>query len=71
MTASSPFLTFDGGTRMVHDCNIRKGWLRFTSEIDPSRIRIPMGEQMVNVDLNKMFAGSMITRDSRISIQHS
>ncbi|MFH0755856.1 MAG: hypothetical protein V2B15_01040 [Bacteroidota bacterium] len=64
MSASSPFLTFDGGTRIVHDCNISRGWLRFTSEIDPSDIRIPVGEQMQNVDLNKMIAGSMITRDS-------
>lgn len=64
LSASSSLLTFDGGTRIVHDCNIGRGWLRFTSEIDPSDIRIPVGEQMVNVDLNKIFAGSLITRDS-------
>jgi hypothetical protein len=64
LLASKPFLTFDGGTRIVHDCNISRGWLRFTAEIDPSDIKIPVGEQMVNVALNKMFAGSLITRDS-------
>jgi hypothetical protein len=62
--ASNPLLTFDGGTRIVHDCDIGRGWLRFTAEIDPKDIRIPVGEQMVNVGLNKLFAGSMITRDS-------
>ncbi len=64
LNATSPYLTFDGGTRIVHDCNIRKNWLRFTSMIDPADIRIPVPEQMQNVALNKIFAGSMITRDS-------
>ena len=62
--ADKPTLTFDGGTRIVHDCNIGKGWLRFTAEIIPSDIRIPVGENMMNTDLNKLFAGSLITRDS-------
>ena len=64
LNASSPYLAFDGGTRIVHDCNIGKDWLRFTSTIDPADITIPVPEQMQNVILNKIFAGSMITRDS-------
>jgi len=64
LAATSPTLLFDGGTRIVHDCNIRKDWLRFTAEIDPANIRIPVPEAMQNVALNKIFAGSMITRDS-------
>ncbi|MCK5136766.1 MAG: hypothetical protein KAR19_13330 [Bacteroidales bacterium] len=64
LSATNPFLTFDGGTRIVHDCDIGKAWLRFTSEIDPADIYIPVDEQMKNVALNKIFAGSMITRDS-------
>ncbi len=64
LAASNPYLLFDGGTRIVHDCNIGKEWLRFTSFIDPEVIQIPVPEAMQNVDLNKVFAGSMITRDS-------
>lgn len=64
LSASNPTLLFDGGTRIVHDCNIRKDWLRFTAAIDPADIQIPVSESMQNVDLNKIFAGSMITRDS-------
>ncbi len=64
MSAGNPYLTFDGGARIVHDCNIGKAWLRFTREIDPADIRIPVGEQMKNIALDKIFAGSMITRDS-------
>ena len=62
--ADKPTLTFDGGTRIVHDCKIGKGWLRFTADIIPSDIRIPVGENMMNTDLNKLFAGTLITRDS-------
>jgi len=64
LSATNPYLLFDGGTRIVHDCNIRKDWLRFTSLIDPANISIPVPEQMQNVSLNKIFAGSMITADS-------
>lgn len=62
--ADKTTLTFDGGTRIVHDCDIGKGWMRFTSDIDPANIRIPVSENMMNTDLNKLFAGSLITRDS-------
>lgn len=64
LLATSPYLTFDGGTRVVHDCDIGRGWLRFTAELDPANIRIPVGEQTIDVSLNKLFAGSLITRDS-------
>jgi hypothetical protein len=62
--ADNPRLTFDGGARVVHDCNMGKEWLRFTAELDPGDIRIPVGEQMQNTALQKIFAGSLITRDS-------
>ncbi len=64
LAASEPFLTFDGGVQVVHDCNISKDWLRFTSPVDPGEIRIPVSEQMQNVALNRIFAATMITRDS-------
>ena len=32
--------------------------------VDPAAIRIPVPEQMQNTALNKIFAGTMITRDS-------
>jgi hypothetical protein len=57
-------LTFDGGTRLVHNCDVNKSWLRFTATIDPADIRIPIPQQMQNTALNRIFAGSMITRDS-------
>ena len=62
--ADAPLLTFDGGVRLVHSCDINRSWLRFTAEVDPADIRIPIPEQMQNTDLNRIFAGTMITRDS-------
>mgnify|MGYP006281643025 CR=1 FL=1 len=62
--ADSPQLTFDGGARIIHDCDIARDWMRFTAELNPEDIRIPVGEEMQNVGLNKIFAGSLITRDS-------
>jgi len=64
MYASQPFLAFDGGTRIVHDCPVGRAWLRFTSVVDPEDITIPIPVQMQNTDLNNIYAGSLITRDS-------
>jgi hypothetical protein len=64
MTASRSNLEFDGGVKIMHECRVGRDWLRFTAVIDPNDIRIPVGEQMLNTDLNKIFAGSLITRDS-------
>ncbi len=43
--ADKPTLTFDGGTRIVHDCSIGKGWLRFTADINPSEYQDPCGRE--------------------------
>jgi hypothetical protein len=64
LRADAPLLTFDGGVRLVHSCDVERSWLRFTAELDPANIRIPVAEQMQNTALNRIFAGSMITRDS-------
>ena len=64
LSADTSFLIFDGGIRLAHDCDIGKSWLRFTSAIDPADIHIPIPEQMQNTALDKVFAGTLITRDS-------
>jgi len=64
LSADTAYLAFEGGIRLVHECDIGKSWLRFNSYIDPADIRIPIPEQMQNTDLNKIFSGTMITRDS-------
>ncbi|MDF1575421.1 MAG: hypothetical protein P1P86_09545 [Bacteroidales bacterium] len=64
LSVDTLFLSFDGGVRLVHECDLGKSWLRFNAAIDPANIRIPVPAQMQNTDLNKIFSGTMITRDS-------
>ncbi len=64
LSADTTFLKFDGGIRLVHNCDINRSWLRFTSVINPADIHIPIPEQMQNTALDKIFSGTMITRDS-------
>lgn len=63
--AAKSFLTFDGGTRILHNCNkISRNWLRFTAEIDPAHVLIPVPEQPVSDNNVKIFNGHFITTDS-------
>jgi len=63
-TSSSPLLTFDGAARLVHDCQIGRNWLKFNSVIDPQNVLIPVSETPVDINLNRIYAGMMLTRDS-------
>lgn len=42
LKASNQFLTYVGGTRIVHSCRIGKSYLAFEGEIDPKDIQIPI-----------------------------
>ncbi len=42
LKASNQFLTYVGGTRIVHTCKIGKSYLSFEGEIDPKEILIPI-----------------------------
>jgi hypothetical protein len=64
LMADAPLLTFDGGVRLVHSCTIGRSWLRFNAQLDPANIRIPIPEQIQNTAMNRIYAGTMITRDS-------
>ncbi len=64
LSADTSYLKFDGGLRLVHDCAVERSWLRFTSVINPADIHVPIPEQMQNTALDKIFSGTMITRDS-------
>lgn len=46
LQASQQFLTFDGGTKIVHNCGkIGKSYLKFTGEINPKEILIPIPQK--------------------------
>jgi len=65
MEASRPFLTFEGGTEIEHFCeNIPTRWMHFRSEIDPQNILIPVGDELIDEDRNKIFNGLYMFYDS-------
>lgn len=57
--ASNKFLTYDGGTKIVHNCGkIGKAYLKFNGEIDPNDILIPLPPKAT--DMNDQAVGSAI-----------
>ena len=65
LKASEKFLTFTGGTRIVHDCpGVAKNWMNFTTEIDPNEIYIPISGELKNADGQPIGAGLVMNADS-------
>lgn len=81
LQATQEFLTFDGGTRIVHNCNrIGKSYLRFTGMINPKEIQIPIPKKALdmrglavgtglfyNPDSNAVFASFISLQGARSS----
>lgn len=50
LQATQQFLTFDGGTKIEHNCsNIGKSYLKFKGEINPRDIQIPIPKKSVDM----------------------
>jgi hypothetical protein len=64
LAARRPNLTFDGASRLIHQCKPGRSWLKFEAEIDPDSVLIPVSEEPVDINLKRIYAGTMITRDS-------
>jgi hypothetical protein len=62
--ARLPYLTFDGATKIIHPCSPGRSWLKFEAEINPDSILIPVKAEPIDINLKKIYAGTMITRDS-------
>lgn len=81
LQATQEFLTFDGGTKIVNNCNrIGKSYLRFTGEINPKEILIPIPKNALdmrgapvgtglfyNPDSNAVFASFLSLQGARSS----
>ncbi len=65
LAASREFLTFDGGTRIKHQCDtLGLQWLSFKAEINPMEIFIPVPETITNTQGDRIYAGLYLNRDS-------
>ena len=65
LRATNQHLTFDGVTRIAHNCDIDRSWLRFKNEIDPNNILIPIeDEKLSNENNTKVHLGLLFKGDS-------
>lgn len=65
LKASTKFMTFSGATRINHSCNqFAKNWMKFTAEIDPENILIPVNDKMQDLDGNDIAVGLVLRKSS-------
>ncbi len=58
LTASEPFLEFDGAFRIIQDCSdIFSRWVKFNSPVDPKNIVLPVPEVIEEFGAKKLYAG--------------
>ncbi len=63
--ASKEFLTFNGSTKIIQNCEgTGDSWLRFQSEINPKEILIPIEKEPKDANGNKISTGIVLTKDS-------
>jgi len=65
LTANNQYLTFSGHTRIAHNCvTISRNWLRFSSEVDPEDIYIPVDSVAFDENSNLLSTGVLLVTDS-------
>ncbi len=65
LEASRPHLTFDGGTRILVNCDrFETEWVRFRTEIDPDNVRIPISRDLRDMDMNPIHLALFVQHDS-------
>jgi len=72
LNANNKNLTFDGGARIMHTCDIlERNWLKFEAAIDPEAIYIPVDTGMTDTRASQLGAGVMLTSDSPFKLYSS
>ncbi len=65
LQANNPYLTFDGNALLEHACEyIPSRWMHFRTEIDPKNVLLPISEDLIDKDRNKIFNGLYMYYDS-------
>jgi len=63
--AKNKYLTFDGHFKINNDCYaLSKSWVKFTSEINPKNIYIPISEAPIDINKRKIFNALLIAPDT-------
>lgn len=69
MQANNQYLTFDGGTRILHNCDkLERTFYKFRSEINPLELYIPIDTMMRDMDMSKLGVGIMVNNDVPMSV---
>jgi len=65
LLASNEFLYFSGACRIQHVCDaVPRGWLKFSAEINPLEIYIPISKDLEGINGEPMAASVMLNNDS-------
>ena len=63
--ANNEYLTFDGYSRILHDCDLlNRSWFSFEQEINPMEIYIPVDSTTKGTDGKPLFASIYLSPDS-------
>lgn len=69
MAASNKNLLFDGGVRILHNCDaIQRTYFKFSAEINPEEIYIPVDTALRDMEMTRLGLGVMVSNDSPFSI---
>ncbi len=67
--ASNPYLTFEGGVKIMHNCeDVQQNWLKFKTEINPIDIYIPIDTNLRDIEMNKLGVGVIMSDDAPIEL---
>ncbi|TRX70465.1 hypothetical protein [Carboxylicivirga sp. M1479] len=65
LSAKEQLLSFDGGVQMLHRCSRGpQTYIHFEAPIDPSNVKIPIGEELQNHKYENIYKDFFITKDS-------
>jgi hypothetical protein len=65
LKANNQYLLFDGYSRITHSCDkIGKYWFKFSADINPAELYIPIDSVIYTHDRDKLYAGIMLNKDS-------
>jgi hypothetical protein len=63
--ANRKHMTFSGGAGIKHDCDTAsKKWMRFSGEIDPKLVMIPVAQDLRDVNGAKLYSGIYFSSDT-------
>ncbi len=69
MHANNRYLIFDGGVRILHNCDLMPAtFFKFRSEINPDEIYVPVDSSLRDMTMTKLGVGVMITGDSPMTV---